>query len=171
MAKLHDFVSSIVWTGNRGEGTLRWKGYDRTWDIALPGKEVIQCSNDPLLGGDPAKMNPEDLMISALSACHMLWYLHLASDAGIVVTSYRDDPVGHGETLPSGAGRFVSAILRPKISVQEGADLELAAQLHQKVHEFCFIARSVNFPVSYEPTFDLVAREILPPDPVKLPKK
>ena len=158
MAKLHDFASSIIWTGNRGEGTRAYKGYDRTWDIALPGKDIIHCSNDPLLGGDPAKMNPEDLLISALSACHMLWYLHLASNAGIVVTGYRDDPVGQGETLPNGAGRFLSAVLRPKISVQEGVDLEFAGELHHKVHDFCFIARSVNFPVSYEPTFNVVAR-------------
>ena len=158
MAKLHDFASSIVWTGNRGEGTRDYKGYDRTWEIALPGKDIIHCSNDPLLGGDPAKMNPEDLLISALSACHMLWYLHLASKAEIVVTGYRDDPIGHGETLPNGAGRFLAAVLRPKISVLEGADLKFADELHHKVHDFCFIARSVNFPVSYEPTFDVVAR-------------
>ena len=158
MAKLHDFASAIVWTGNRGEGTRAYKGYDRTWDIFLPGKDIIHCSNDPLLGGDPAKMNPEDLLISALSACHMLWYLHLASNAGIVVTGYSDDPIGHGETLPNGAGRFLAAVLRPKISVQEGADLEFAGELHHKVHDFCFIARSVNFPVSYEPTFNVVAR-------------
>jgi len=155
MGKLHDFESVIVWTGNRGDGTRTYRGYDRTWDIALPGKSVIQCSNDPLLGGDPSKMNPEDLLISALSACHMLWYLHLASNAGIVVNNYRDNPVGHGETLPSGAGRFLSAVLRPTIKLQKGADLELAAALHQKVHAFCFIARSVNFPVSYEPTFHI----------------
>lgn len=158
MAKLHNFESSIVWTGNRGEGTRAYKGYDRTWDIALPGKDIIHCSNDPLLGGDPTKMNPEDLLISALSACHMLWYLHLASNAGIVVTGYRDDPIGQGETLPNGAGRFLVAVLRPKISMQEGADLEFAGELHHKVHDFCFIARSVNFPVSYEPTFNIVAR-------------
>ena len=158
MAKLHDFASSIVWTGSRGEGTRVYKGYDRTWDIALPGKDIIHCSNDPLLGGDPTKMNPEDLLISALSACHMLWYLHLASNAGIAVTDYRDDPIGHGETLPNGAGRFLAAVLRPKISVLEGADLEFAGELHHKVHDFCFIARSVNFPVSYEPTFNVVAR-------------
>jgi len=152
MAQRHDFVSRIVWTGNRGEGTRSYRGYDRAWNIELPGKAVIACSNDPLLGGDPTRMNPEDLLISALSACHMLWYLHLASNAGIVVTAYRDDPVGHGESLPNGAGRFLSAVLRPTISVREGADLDRAAELHHEVHDFCFIARSVNFPVRYEPT-------------------
>lgn len=110
-----------------------------------------------MLGGDPAKMNPEDLLISALSACHMLWYLHLASKAGIVVTGYRDDPMGYGETLANGAGRFLSAVLRPTISVVEGTDLKIAAELHHQVDEYCFIARSVNFPVRYEPTFDVVA--------------
>ena len=152
MAQRHDFVTRIVWTGNRGEGTRSYRGYDRAWNIELPGKAVIACSNDPLLGGDPTRMNPEDLLISALSACHMLWYLHLASNAGIVVTAYRDDPVGHGESLPNGAGRFLSAVLRPTISVREGADLDRAAELHHEVHDFCFIARSVNFPVRYEPT-------------------
>jgi organic hydroperoxide reductase OsmC/OhrA len=155
MAKLHDFASTIVWRGNRGGGTRRYKGYDRTWDIAIPGKDVIHCSNDPLLGGDPGKMNPEDLLMSSLAACHMLWYLHLASNAGIVVTAYRDTPIGHGETLQNGAGRFLSAVLRPEATLLPGADLTLARSLHERVHEFCFIARSVNFPVTYEPTFNV----------------
>jgi organic hydroperoxide reductase OsmC/OhrA len=77
----HDYTTRILWTGNRGEGTAHYKAYDRTWDIAVPGKAPVHCSNDPLLGGDPSKMNPEDLLLSALSSCHMLWYLHYASDA------------------------------------------------------------------------------------------
>jgi organic hydroperoxide reductase OsmC/OhrA len=153
MGKRHDFAAAIVWTGNRGQGTSHYRGYDRTWDIALPAKDVIHCSNDPMLGGDPSKMNPEDLLLSSLAACHMLWYLHLASDAGIVVTEYRDNPVGHGETLPNGAGRFLSAVLKPEITIRAGADLAVARTLHERVHEYCFIARSVNFPVSYEPLF------------------
>lgn len=156
MTKLLDFVSVVIWTGNRGKGTRNDHGYDRTWDIALPGKQVIHCSNDPLSGGDPTKMNPEDLLISALSACHMLWYLHLSSSAGIIVTGYHDHPIGHGETLPNGAGRFLSAILRPSISLHHGADLDIAAALHEKVHDYCFIARSVNFPVSVEPSFNII---------------
>jgi organic hydroperoxide reductase OsmC/OhrA len=153
MAKQHDFRSSITWTGNRGHGTKTYRGYDRTWDVDVPGKAAIHCSNDPQLGGDNAKMNPEDLLLSSLSGCHMLWYLHLASEAGIVVKAYRDEPLGHGETLPSGAGRFTSAVLRPEITVQRGADLQKAHELHHRVHEFCFIARSVNFPIHYEPRF------------------
>lgn len=152
-AKHHEYTGQVRWTGNRGEGTRGYRSYDRTWDLDAPGKPVVHCSNDPLLGGDSSKYNPEDLVLSALSACHMLWYLHLAANAGIVVHGYHDEPVGVGETLPNGAGRFVSAVLRPRIEVEAGSDLARADQLHDEIHQYCFIARSVAFPVTYEPTY------------------
>ncbi len=150
MTKEHDYTSRILWTGNKGAGTSSYKSYDRTWNVEVPGKPMINCSNDPLLGGDPGLMNPEDLLLSALSACHMLWYLHLASNAGITVMSYEDCPVGVGETSNTGAGRFLSATLHPKICVKAGDDLKLADEIHSKVHQYCFVARSVNFPVTYD---------------------
>lgn len=149
----HDYTTRVEWTGNRGEGTAHYKAYDRTWNIAVPGKPVVHCSNDPLLGGDPSKMNPEDLLLSALSACHMLWYLHYAADAGIVVTSYSDGPVGVGEVGRGGAGRFVKVTLRPQVGVKAGTDLRAAEAIHHRIHEVCFIARSVNFPVDYATGF------------------
>jgi organic hydroperoxide reductase OsmC/OhrA len=153
MAQTHEYTARIVWTGNRGEGTKRYRGYDRTWNIATPGKPVVACSNDPLLGGDPTLPNPEDILLASLSACHMLWYLHLASNAKIVVHSYADDPIGTGETSPNGAGRFLEATLRPRIEVERGTDLVLATRIHEDVHDYCFIARSVNFPIRYAPEF------------------
>lgn len=149
----HEYLSRIVWTGNRGAGTAEYRGYDRTWDIAVEGKHLVHCSNDPLLGGDRAKHNPEDLILSALSSCHMLWYLHLAAESGVVVHSYEDRPVALGEVERGGAGRFLSAILRPQVLVARGTNLQLATELHHRVHKFCFIARSVNFPITYEPEF------------------
>lgn len=151
----HDYTARVVWTGNRGEGTAHYRAYDRTWDIAVPGKPVVHCSNDPLLGGDPGKMNPEDLLLSALSACHMLWYLHYASDAGLRVLGYEDSPLGQGELGPGGAGRFVKATLRPRVTLPEGSDLAAAEAIHHRIHAVCFIARSVSFPVDYEPEFVL----------------
>ena len=151
--KEHPYGCTIEWTGDRGEGTLRYRGYDRTWDVITPGKPVIHCSNDPLLGGDPTLHNPEDLLIASLSACHMLWYLHLASNAGIVVRGYRDEPEAIGETSADGAGRFLRATLRPAIRVAAGADLAQADAIHLEVHKFCFIARSVNFPISYAASY------------------
>jgi organic hydroperoxide reductase OsmC/OhrA len=151
--KEHSFEAAIAWTGNRGEGTSHYRAYDRTWSIVTPGKAHVECSNDPLLGGDPAKHNPEDLLLASLSACHMLWYLHLASKAGILVRSYEDDPIGVGETLPNGAGRFLRATLRPKIELDPTSDVAVADALHQDVHNYCFIARSVSFPVAYEASY------------------
>ena len=161
MSNQHPFVSRIVWTGNRGDGTRSYRGYDRTWEIRTPGKPVVVCSNDPRLGGDPSRPNPEDLLLSALSACHMLWYLHLASDAGIVVMHYEDSPIGLGETAPNGAGRYLTATLRPIIRVVAGADVAKADSLHHEVSKYCFIARSVNFPVTYAATYEEVS--VTPP--------
>mgnify|MGYP000872799918 FL=1 len=149
--KQHTYSSLVRWTGNTGTDTSGYRDYKRDWDVALPGKPVISCSNDPLLGGNPGKMNPEDLLLSALSSCHMLWYLHLASDAGIVVTAYQDTPEGLGEVSPGGAGRFIAATLRPQITVRPGADMERAHAIHHEIHNVCFIARSVNFPITIEP--------------------
>ena len=153
MTRTHDYTAQIVWTGDRGTGTQSYRGYDRTWRITTPGKPPVECSNDPLLGGDPARPNPEDLLLSSLAACHMLWYLHLASSAGIVVRAYEDNPVGVGETGPRGEGRFIQAVLRPKITIARGADRAAADALHEQIHEYCFIARSVNFPVRCEASY------------------
>lgn len=149
--KNHEYTVTIKWTGNRGTGTSAYKSYERDWDLATPGKPVIHCSNDPLLGGNREKHNPEDMLIAALSSCHMLWYLHLCSEAGIVVTAYEDNPIGIGEVEPSGKGRFLSAILKPRIEITPESDPVKAMQLHDEIHAFCFVARSVNFPVTYQP--------------------
>ncbi|QFT80289.1 OsmC-like protein [Roseovarius sp. THAF27] len=153
----HDYTAKVVWTGNRGDGTRTYKGYDRTWNIETAGKPVVACSNDPVLGGDPKLHNPEDLLLATVSACHMLWYLHFASDAGIAVQGYVDDPLGEAEVEPSGKGRFTRAVLRPVITVPEGTDLEVADAIHGRIHDVCFIARSVAFPIVYEARYEVAA--------------
>ena len=150
MASEHDFDPRIVWTGNTGRGTASYTAYERTWDMAPPGMVPVACSNAPRLGGAPNKPNPEDLLISALAACHMLWFLHLASEAGITVHHYEDTPVGTGRSQKDGSGQFVSALLRPRITVDPTADLARADAIHSEIHKVCFIARSVNFPVTIE---------------------
>ncbi len=154
---MSEFTATVRWTGNRGEGTAHYRAYDRNWVVATPGKPEITCSNDPKLGGDPGLHNPEDMLLSALSACHMLWYLHFASEAGVRVLAYEDSPLGLGEEGAGGAGRFLSAELRPRITVPEGTDLHEAAALHGRIHEVCFIARSVAFPVTCRPRYRVAA--------------
>jgi organic hydroperoxide reductase OsmC/OhrA len=150
MAKTHEYPSRVVWTGNTGAGTSSYKSYERSWDMAIEGKETVHCSNDPFLGGEPSKYNPEDMLITALSSCHMLWYLHLCSQAKITVLAYEDNPVGIGASEPDGSGQFSEAILRPKITITADSDADKAVAIHDKIHNYCFIARSVNFPVKFE---------------------
>ncbi|UXX83292.1 OsmC family protein [Roseovarius pelagicus] len=154
---IHDYTARVVWTGNLGAGTESYGGYDRTWNVETAGKPVIQCSNDPLLGGDPTMHNPEDMLVAALSACHMLWFLHLASNAGINVLGYSDDPLVVGESEMSGASRFLRATLRPLIVLAEGSDEAKADAVHSQIHKVCFIARSVNFPVEIDARYRIGA--------------
>lgn len=156
MEKQHIYKAVVKWTGNQGTGTAQYRGYERTWDLASPGKPVMACSNDPLLGGDASRYNPEDLLLAAVSSCHMLWYLHLCSNAGVTVESYVDKPEAMGEMEPSGKGRFVSATLKPEIVISSG-DIQTAQTIHDEIHKYCFIARSVSFPITIEP--DIIFEE------------
>lgn len=148
--KTHHYALQLVWTGNQGEGTTGYRAYERSHEIRIEGKPPLQGSADPAFLGDPARHNPEDLLVASLAACHMLWYLHLCSDAGIVVTAYEDDASGT-MVQEGGAAQFTSVVLRPRVTVEAGGDRAKAEQLHERANELCFIARSVNFPVSHEP--------------------
>lgn len=151
MSREHRYAVTVEWTGNLGLGTTGYRSYDRGHEIRVEGKPVILGSSDPAFLGDPSRYNPEDLLVAALSACHMLWYLHLCSEAGIMVTEYLDRAEGVMEEGAGGAGRFLSVTLRPEIAVNLGADLDTARALHHEAHAKCFIANSVNFPVACEP--------------------
>lgn len=142
----HGYTARVVWTGNRGEGTANYRAYDRTHTITAGDKPPVAGSADPAFRGDADRWNPEDSLIGALSACHMLWFLHLASQAGWVVESYEDDAHGTVEMNPDGSGQFAEASLSPRVTISAG-DPALNDDLHHQAHEKCFIARSVNFPV------------------------
>ena len=148
--KQHQYPVQVVWTGNHGSGTKTYQGYGREHEIRIAGKPSIAGSSDAAFRGDGSKHNPEDLLVAALSSCHMLWYLHLAAVAGVVVTDYVDDAVG---TLVEGAtdGRFTEVILRPRVTITADSDAQAAKRVHDDAHHACFIANSVNFPVRCEP--------------------
>lgn len=151
MTRQHDYALTVEWTGNLGQGTAGYRAYSRNHEIAAAGKPVLPGSSDPAFRGDPARYNPEDLLVAALSACHMLWYLHLCAGAGIVVTAYVDRAAGTMEEAEDGSGRFTKVVLRPRVTLRAGADLALAQRLHAEAHRNCFVANSVNFPVEHEP--------------------
>ena len=150
--KDHSYQVTVRWTGNQGQGTKTYTGYKRDHEISVDGKLTIPGSSDPTFRGDRTRYNPEDLLVASLSTCHMLWYLHLCSQAGIVVTDYLDDAKGTMKETSDGGGYFTEVLLRPAVTMALGADLDLASQLHENAHHLCFIANSVNFPVRCEPS-------------------
>jgi len=153
MSKVRKYLSTTTWTGNLGVGTQSYKAYSRDFESAGEKKATpIQGSSDPAFRGDAARYNPEELLVSALSACHMLWVLHLCADAGIVISEYADDAIGEVVEHPDGAAEFTSVTLRPRMVIQDRARIEDATELHHRAHEVCCLARSVNFPVRTEPT-------------------
>ena len=147
----HTYEVAVECTGNHGDGTASYRGYGREHIVAADGPPPIEGSADPAFRGDRARWNPEQLLVASLAQCHMLWYLHLAADAGVVVTAYTDRPRGTMLTGPDGSGHFTGVTLRPEVTIAPGSDLERATGLHALVPDKCFIARSVNFPVTHEP--------------------
>jgi organic hydroperoxide reductase OsmC/OhrA len=146
----HSFAVSVEWTGNRGTGTSGYREYGRDVDITADGKQPIAGSSAPVFHGDPSRWNPEEALIVALSQCHLLSYLHVAVDNGIVVETYTDAATGTMRTEGQG-GRFTEVTLRPVVTISSG-DPDLARTLHAEASRLCFIAASVNFPVRHEPT-------------------
>jgi organic hydroperoxide reductase OsmC/OhrA len=119
--------------------------------VTIDHKPEILGSSDAAFRGDATKHNPEELLIASLSACHMLWFLHLCADADVVVTSYVDEAVGVMEEKDTGGGQFVEVSLYPQVTVSERWMIEKANELHMRANECCFIANSVNFPVRHFP--------------------
>jgi organic hydroperoxide reductase OsmC/OhrA len=148
----HRYRTTTVWTGNLGSGTADYRSYGRDHAVRVVGKPDILGSSDPAFRGDPTRHNPEDLFVASLSACHMLWYLHLAAVSGIVVAAYEDEAEGVMEEGPEG-GRFTGVTLRPHVRIVAG-DPQKAGALHEQAHRYCFVANSVNCPVRCEPTIE-----------------
>ena len=153
MSRIHHYHTTTTWTGNLGTGTSQYKAYSRNHEITAAKKSAaIQGSSDPLFRGDPARYNPEDLLVGALSACHMLWVLHLCADAGIVVTDYSDAAAGEMLEHPDGSGEFTLVTLHPRMTITDESRIDDAVALHDKAHKVCCLARSVNFTIKHEPT-------------------
>jgi organic hydroperoxide reductase OsmC/OhrA len=150
MSHTHRYRVDVVWTGNRGTGTDGYRNYSRNHVIRVPGKPELAGSSDPTFRGDATRHNPEDMLVAALSTCHMLSYLHMATVAGVVVVAYDDAAEGTMATEGDG-GRFTEVVLRPVVTIRADSDPDQALAAHEAAHHACFIANSVNFPVRCEP--------------------
>jgi organic hydroperoxide reductase OsmC/OhrA len=150
MSITHQYRLSLKWVGSHGAGPVSYSTYSRAHVISGDGKSAsIEGSSDPSFRGEPDRYNPEELLVAALSACHMLWMLHLCADARIVVLGYTDAPVGTMIEYEDGSGEFTSVTLQPHLILQDLRRKDELPQLHTRAHSLCFIARSVNFPVTH----------------------
>ena len=148
----HHYQLTVKWTGNRGTGTSHYREYDRSSVFSAEGKPFIESSADPAFRGDKTKYNPEELLVAALSLCHMLSYLHACAVAGVVVVDYADNAQGIMAEEDNGSGRFKEVTLNPIVTVKDDSMVDRATDLHKKANASCFIANSVNFPVHHKPT-------------------
>lgn len=160
MSKEHRYTLSVKWTGNTGEGTANYRAYERSHLIAIENKANIHGSSDPAFRGDATLHNPEELLVASIATCHMLWYLHLCADAGIIITDYIDKPIGTMTETSNGGGRFTEVVLHPTVTIAHDTMLATATLLHHKANELCYIANSCNFPILHKPVF--IVKEIQP---------
>lgn len=151
MSTSHPFNVTVKWTGNKGTGTSKYDAYARDHSILVEGKPELLASADPMFRGDGTKHNPEDLFVASLSTCHMLWYLHLCADAGVIVVDYTDNASGILELPPKQAGYFSEVTLNPVVTVTDATMIDKANALHKNANEKCFMANSVKFKVKHNP--------------------
>ena len=151
----HRYAVSVEWTGNRGTGTSGYRDYGRDHLVRADGKlHELAGSSDRVFHGDRDRWNPEELLLAALSQCHMLSYLHVAASRGIVVVAYADAAEGEMRQTANGGGHFTEVTLRPVVTVAAGDPAD-ALDAHHEAAAKCFIAASVAFPVRHEPTIQL----------------
>lgn len=147
----HQYRTTLRWTGNLGKGTVNYRAYGRNYEVFGEGKgSTISGSSDRHFRGDATRYNPEELLVASLSACHMLAYLHLCAVHQVVVTGYEDAASGTMEESPDGSGRLTAVVLRPVVTITPESDDAKAQSLHSDANRLCFIANSVNFPVTHE---------------------
>lgn len=148
------FTSRLEWTGAAKGATRDPATFSRDLNVTIDGLS-LPMSSAPAYRGDPTRTNPEQLFVASVSACQALTYLFLAAKNKVPVTNYVDDAEGR-LGLVDGRIRMASVTLRPRITLDAGADETRAHELVEKAHANCFIANSVSTNVMVAPTFDFV---------------
>ena len=144
----HEFSLRAEWNTDESR-PHPGRGFSRDVVVQAEGPGELLGSAAKPFHGDATRWNPEELLLAALVECHILSYLYVAGQADIAV----DKVSVRGElTLEAGAdgGQITSASLYPEVWVADAMLLPRARDLHEEAHRQCFIARSVNFPITLE---------------------
>lgn len=143
----HLFKVALNWIKKESKMDSSTRIYTKSHHISIEGKPDLEVSAAKAFKGDPNLYNPEDLLLSSLTSCHMMSYLYCCAQHKIEVISYQDHSEATLQVNPDGSGKIVKVDLFPDIIISDSSQIELAISLHKKANELCFIANSCNFPV------------------------
>jgi organic hydroperoxide reductase OsmC/OhrA len=147
----HHYSTHLLWEGSTGEG---YRVYSRNHSaVAGPAAASVRLSADPAFRGDPACLNPEQLVVMAASSCQLLSFLAVAAREGVDVRDYEDEA---SATMDDGAlpVRLEQIHLTPVIRVAAGTDHALVLALVERAHDECYVANSLRTPVNVSATVE-----------------
>jgi organic hydroperoxide reductase OsmC/OhrA len=150
---MHTFSATIAWT--RDGSAFTDQRYSRAHSWTFDGGLQVPASSSPLSVpvpmSNPANVDPEEALVAATSSCHMLWFLHIAANAGYVIDNYRDEPIGEMHRNDKGKLAITRITLRPFIVFdgRQPSEDDLDA-LHHKAHDECYIANSIKADIIIE---------------------
>ena len=147
----HLFKVALNWMKKDNISSSSTRIYTKSHHISIEGKPDLEVSAAKAFKGDPILYNPEDLLLSSLTSCHMMSYLYCCMQYKIEVISYQDHSEATLQVNPDGSGKIIKVDLFPEIIISNSSQIELALSLHKKANELCFIANSCNFPVYHHP--------------------
>lgn len=146
------YAPRVTWKGNLGTGTSSYAAYSREYVITANGKtQTISGSAEEAFRGDAKLFNPDELFAASLASCHMLWYLHLCADEGIIVLAYTDSVECVLTEEEDGGGSITSITLCPEVVLADISRAERAKELHYEAGKKCFIANTCKCPIYYQP--------------------
>lgn len=147
------YQATVSWKLQAGESFPRYSR-DHSWSfdggLTIPASASPHVVPPPL--SSPGHVDPEEAFIAAIASCHMLWFLHLAANAGFRAASYADTAVGNMGRNEQKRMAITEVILRPAVIFDGPApDAAMLSQLHEQAHEKCFIANSVTSKITVQP--------------------
>lgn len=153
MSDAHQFEATLRWPASTTQALPPAATFSRNSILGGMGKPDLPGSSPPIFGGEASRYNPEELLLMSLAQCHMLTYLAIAAKKQMSILAYEDRASGTlaiGEFGAKGKMSMQQVVLRPRVIVAKGTSLADAQAIHEKAHANCFIANSVNFPVTFE---------------------
>jgi len=148
------------------KATIKWqrtdpdflKGkYSREHIWVFDGGVTIPASASPSVvpqpWSNPGGVDPEEAFVAAISSCHMLTFLYLASKEGFQIDNYEDEAVGLMTKNEKGVPWVCLVKLNPR-TTYSGGKLPAPtdkARLHHLAHEQCYIANSIKTEITVCP--------------------